>query len=456
MRVPAFAGVLAGCLLSGCETYSPEPVDLTAHARAFAARLPDAAEVRAFAARLQRTAEPEPGFDLADGLDLAEARIVALWFHGDLRAARLRAGIPRAGAENAGRWSDPRLVGDVARILENVVHPWLAGGALELTVPITGRPGLERELAASEHAEALVEVRLLEAEVLDRLDAAWVRWSTAGRRVALLDEVADQIAGLEATAGRLAAAHELSQLEARAFTLARVAREAERLQARAGLRAAELAVRELLGIHPGRPLVLVPTLHVDDRLGEPPARRGGPMHGPGTARARCAHGVAERRLALAIRKQWPELSLLPGFAEEDAEPRALLGFSLPLPLWDRNGREIAQARAARAAAAEALRADLERATHALARADAQVEAAREQRRFVGDELLPRTAQQLVDAQRLVELGQLDALLILDSVHRSHESKAAALAAALAEAEATIARNALAWPALTAAEPEEPR
>jgi len=44
---------LSALLASGCQTYTPAPVYLQAHARLFAERIPDATLVRAFAKALR-------------------------------------------------------------------------------------------------------------------------------------------------------------------------------------------------------------------------------------------------------------------------------------------------------------------------------------------------------------------------------------------------------------------
>src|SRR5687767_2237720 len=86
-------------LAAGCQTYEPEPVDLAAHAAAFAARLPSSPEVAAFAERLGRAEAERPfAFDPTDGLDRTEAQVLALLFHPELRTLRARAGIAAASA----------------------------------------------------------------------------------------------------------------------------------------------------------------------------------------------------------------------------------------------------------------------------------------------------------------------------------------------------------------------
>lgn len=438
----AFAALFA----AGCQTYSPAPVDLPAHAREFAARLPDPERLREFAAAAAagRAGAP-PRIDLDDGIDLDEARCVALLLHPGLRTMRAKADVAAATAGFAGLWSDPQLSASFANVLESAwAHRWIVGGSLAQALPITGLPGLERALADARHAHALLEARAAEADVLNHLEGAWIRASAAALEVDLLTNLQQRLAGLEEVAAQLAANGVLMQMEARTFTLARIRCEADLVARRGALRAADLERRELLGLPPDAAVRFVPTLTVPERV--PAAeRRERLFASPKVELAQRDHDAAERRLELAIRRQWPELLLQPGWQEEDAQPRAVLGFSLTLPLWNANRREIAEARAARDTAAAALRQAWEEAAHALARAEAARATAAAQRQVLETGLVPAAERQVADVKRLAELGQVDALLTLDALTRAYEAQLAVVAATAAEATAAVELGSLYWP-----------
>ena len=82
-------------ILSGCQTYRPDPLDLASHGEKWRAQSPSGEKVRAFAKRIA-DARPETAvsFDPDNGLSLGEGEVVALVFNPDLRVARLRAGVP--------------------------------------------------------------------------------------------------------------------------------------------------------------------------------------------------------------------------------------------------------------------------------------------------------------------------------------------------------------------------
>ncbi len=88
--------VIAG----GCKTYEARPLDIDADRATFLARTPPSPEVREFAAALAaRSATPAP-FDLADGVTLPEAELVALVFNPAQPRAAHRYGRVRGRREN--------------------------------------------------------------------------------------------------------------------------------------------------------------------------------------------------------------------------------------------------------------------------------------------------------------------------------------------------------------------
>jgi hypothetical protein len=443
------------CLLAaasaGCHSYEPAPVDLGAHAAAFLARLPDAESLAA-----ARPLSAPHTIDLADGIDREEARWIAICLHPDCRAARWQAGIAEADREHAGTLPDPQFAFGVERILETVPHPWIAGGSLGFSLPLNGRLGLERQLAGARLDERVLAVWLAERAAADNADAAWVRWSTEVARNAQLDTICARLRELAAIAARLEQANVLSHLDARVFVLELTQRELDRAAAADAKALAELEVKQRLGLHPQAPVVFVPSTQIAPHVADAAQRLATLDKSPRVLPARAAHRTAEADLELAVRRQWPDLTLAPGWREEDALPRATLDLSLPLPLFAGNDAAIAHAASARAAAAEALRASLEVATQELAQAELRWQQMQQRRQTITERLLPLVDQQVEDGRRLVELGQLQPLLLLDALSRAHQARMQALDAALQEALAVIALNEHCAAPLPNPDPGEPR
>ncbi len=422
---------------AACHSYAPAPVDLAAHAAAFATRLPD----RATLAALQ-PADAEPfAIDLTDGIDRREARWIAICFQPACRLARAAAGVAAADAAHAGVLPDPEFHFDVARILADVPHRWLVGAALALPLPISGRLGLERALADATVDEGIAAAWAAERAAVDGVDAAWLRWSAEHARRDQLAELCTRLRDLEAVARRLADDGLLRQPDARAFTLERARRELEHAAASDAIAAHDLALRALLGLHPAAAVTFVPDLVPTSHLADAEARRRSLATTPRVVRLLAAHRRSERALELAVREQWPDLVVAPGWQEEDAQPRAAFGLVLPLPLWAGNDRAIARASAERDLAATALRAGHEEAVHALAAAEQRAAASAARAQQVASELVPLAERQVDDCRRLAELGQLEPLLLLDALGRAHEARLHGLEAVLDHALAVAALNA---------------
>lgn len=414
--------------LTGCQSYSELQVDLADHAAAFAAR--------------HEHVDARDDFDLADGITRTEARALALVFHPDCRLARLRAGVAKAHADRAGLWDDPVLALDIEKILENVAHPWLAGGALELTLPLFGRAERARELADNEQWAARFAAHAVEQDVVLAVDRAFVRWSAATARVDAATEMLERVGGLEAIAARLAEAGELTRPEARVFTLERLARADALLTAKTDADLAALAITRLVGLHPAAPVEFVP----DDALAAPLRPERTPddfLHTPRAWRLAADHGINEAQLALEIALQYPDVTLIPGFREEEAQPR--LTFGVSLPLWPyRNSQAIATARAAREVSADALRAGFEQFVQDVARAELRFDAAVDRLDRIEKELVPLAERQLADSKTLAEHGALEPLLLLDSLTRVHAARLAALEARTERALRAVDITALTW------------
>ncbi len=425
--------------LTSCQTYAPAPVDLDAWRAVFAARVELVRDAAADAT------SPFRG-DLGDGIDLAEARQLGAWLHPDCRSARAAAGVAKVAFEQSGRLPDPQLGIDVERIVESAVgsvaHPWIVAGELGLTIPLSGRLGAAEALAQERHGEALAHALAVEVDVRRRCELAVVRLAAARERAALLRSLVQQVTALETIGRRLEAAHEVTAAAARAFTLERVQREGELLLADDAIAGAELECRRETGLPPDAAVTFVPTFDVEPSPTTANARREKLPESVRIVALRARHEVAERALALAVSEQWPDLVLRPGGGEEDAQPRAALGFTIPLPLWNGNAAAIHEARARRDEAAEALRGGYETAMQDLVTAELRLAAASRHLVFAEERLAPLAAQQVEDCRRLADLGQLEPLLILDAVVRDHAARDLVIDARLERAEAAIACNAM--------------
>ncbi|MCA9284201.1 MAG: TolC family protein [Phycisphaerales bacterium] len=427
--------IAATCLATGCQSYTPKPVDLAVHADAWAARSPADESVVAFAASIAAPAG-SGRFDPTDGLTMREGELVALVFNARLRESRAQAMTALAGAENAGLWDDPTVDLDLLRIVESVPSPWVLFAAIRFTVPLSGRLEVEKAVAGAQHRLALEKVVADEWATQSALRATWLEWSAARIRTELNEQLIGRIDDMLAIVDQLEAAGELSRIEARVFRLERAARETDRIRLESESARLALRCKALMGLVPEAAVELVPVLAFDRSTDVPDDDRARLSAGnPILALRRAAYEVAEHALELEIRRQYPDLTIGPGYELDQDQSRIGFVLGAPVPILNANRLGIATATAEREAVRASLEGEYERLVSELAQAALERRSAIAVREAVEQLLVPLAEAQLADQRHLAELGELDALLALDAAVRALETKSRLVDARLAEAQA---------------------
>ncbi|MEX2219996.1 MAG: TolC family protein, partial [Phycisphaerales bacterium] len=432
----------AGAVLAGCQGYTARPLDGGGHLAAYMAREAGGAEVAALAARLAEGAPERGTFDVSDGVSAAEGEAVALVFNAELRVARARAGITAAAAETAGLVEDPVLSVDVRRIVESVPRPWMTMGMLGFSVPVSGRLGLEKKLAGAEREADVVRVFASEWATRVEVRRAWVEWSAALEEARVMGEFVAKLEGIVGIVDRLEGAGEMARVEARLFRVERAMRASELRTMELEASRREVELKRVMGLAPSAPVALVAAVGWRAPGGEEgPARRAGvpgePEAYPPVAVARAEYGAAERELELEVRRQYPDLMIGPALGEEAGMTQVGFGVSLPIPLFNRNRQGIAKAGAARDAARAMYEAEVERAVSEREVARLEHESARVQRESLEREIVPLVDEQDREARRVAELGQVNTMVLLDTLTRQQEAKLRLIRARGAESRAGI-------------------
>ena len=440
--------ILALCFLAvvptGCQKYRPSPLNLDNHAARWAGRVATAREVAEYAAGLARLgyAAPEP-FNVADGLSLPEAEVVALFFNPRLRVARLKAKVPLLGAKEAGRWEDPELSIDGERIVESVDDPGVLGGTIRFTIPLSGRLGVERAEAFAEADAERLRAYVEEAAVLADLRRAWAEWTAGRRRRDLASQYLKELDEVLQNAEGLLRAREIDATDVRPFQIERATRRAELQSLELEQRRREAAIKALLGLVPEAQVELLPSFpDMSQPASSPDRRRWVQENHPAVLLARAEYAASEKALELEVRRQYPDLTLGGGYGTEEGQSRILFGAGLPLPLLNRNRRAIAEARASRDVAKAAAEGGFEDLVGQLFRAELAAEAARQRRQLIETDVIPLADQQINDLRRLGELGDFNRLILLGAFRTSYEAKVQLLEARASEAAATNELNAL--------------
>jgi len=441
-RAPPRAGrLLAGLVLVagagvGCQSYERSPLDLAATREAWLARSPSDETARQFADRLsQAEGRGDAGaFDPADGLTLAEAEPVALVYNRDLRLARLEANVTRATADHAGLWDDPVLGVDIERIVSGVPDPWVVAGTVGLTIPISGRLAVEKARAGANYAAELQRVAAQEWATRAALRELWVQWSAETTRHALATELVERLRAVSALAERQEQAGVMSKIDARLFRVELAGSEADVITAKARAKELELQLRDILGLAPDAPVRLIETVAFEPR-GTDPAWLQSMMESanPELLAVQSEYDVAEESLRLEVRKQYPDLTIGPGYGTDQGDDRVLLGLRLPMPLWNRNQQGMAQATAHREVARGRYENTFEHLASKLAIAQTRFDAGRAVREAVESCVLPLADEQDADVRRVAELGRVDPLLLLQAIKSQYDTKARLVDARAAEA-----------------------
>jgi outer membrane protein TolC len=224
-------------------------------------------------------------------------------------------------------------------------------------------------------------------------------------------------------ADRQQQAGSLTRIDARLLRIESAGRAADLIELRTHAEELRLAILCTLGLAPQSAVKLVPSLAFTL-----PATAGSTTDplaaaaNPELAAIRAQYAIAEAALKLEVRKQYPDLTIGPGYATDQGDDRATLGLSLPLPIWNRNASGVAQATAEREAAHSRFESAFERLTSNLAIATARYDSAVRQRQTIEATVIPLTDEQDADVRRVSALGRLEPLLMLETLKAQHAAK----------------------------------
>lgn len=447
LTLAAALAMIAG----GCQSYERRPLDITGHHAAFLVRTPESPELQKFAAsllsRASSVAEGGREFDPADGISCVEAELVALVFNAELRLARLRVGVTRATAENAGLWEDPTIGVDLTRIVESTPEPWKVFSSVGITIPISGRLEIEKQRAGVEHAAELARVAQREWSLRMDVRRAWSEWSALGAQLVATREFLSRVDQILVVVDKMEQAGEMARTEARLFRIEKATKASELATLESRAREADLRLRQLMGMSPDAPLRF-------QAMGIGPTRANTTDSADATALERrspamlvatAEYEAAEKALELEVRKQYPDLHIGPGYGREDGQDQVLLGLSIPIPILNANRQRIAEARAQRELAQVGVETTLEQTIAALRTAEVRLAAAARRRQTLETEIVPLVDAQYTDARAVAKLGEVNTLVLLESLTRQQEAKVGLVEAARDEALAAIDLDELSGP-----------
>jgi outer membrane protein TolC len=342
------AGILLAC--SACQHVPPAPIDAAANAQRLSSRsLTDPSVVAALALH---------GGSADDTWSLDELTLAAWTLRTDLAVARAEVAARRAAGVVAGERPNPRVSTTTEKVTDSgAAEPWVVGAALAFDLELGNKREIRAQRAAAEAAglewafgEELWRARSEVRAAL--LDVA------LGERLAAIDReeadlTADFLAWVEARFARGAAttSERLAALQAANESVSRRELDQATLATATATLAAAVGVsaQEVERVSPeSPPLSELPEI---DRASVDRARELAIVNRLDVRRALADYEVAEQDLRAAVSKQYPDLTLAPGYLLDQGDHKITLALDLPVPLFHGAKASIQQAIAERAVAA---------------------------------------------------------------------------------------------------------
>lgn len=324
----------------------------------------------------ERDARQERRLPDVDPLDLPALVRAAFALRPERVAAAAELAGRRAAIDSAAARRNPTLVVTPERITRtDAPIAWSLGVACELLAWDGGRRDRQVAVAEQRLVIATLEQALSAWTICAEVSGAAAGWRAAARERELAEDEAQLREHVERLAlARVAVGGASGPEGARATLDARRARSAAK-RAAAQLAAAQDRLAAAIGVTPAElahhRLELAAPLPAADALAAP----SDPVDRLDLRVALAEYEAAERVIELELARQWPGITLGPGWQYDQGERHFQLGIGLELPLFDRNAGPIAEAVAKREQAAAAFRVAEAAAIAAMESARAELAAA---------------------------------------------------------------------------------
>jgi len=357
-------------------------------------------------------------------LALAEAIELAIAANPGLRAARLGVAVAAAETSQAGSLPNPELA---------LLQEGTARGTRTRTVQISqrlelgGKRAARIGLADGDRRVAVLDVAVAQAELRADVTNAWFDALIAQQRLELGQASLQLAQKATDAATRRVAAGRISPIEQSRSQVARSAVQLEVAQAVTGLALAQSRLAALWGAQPTRPLAGAPAEQ------PPPPLEVLLQRLDDAPRVRRALSQVERegaRVRLERSRRMPDVSVTLGTKRDDEIGRnqAVVGLSIPLPLFDRNaGAELAALRQADRAGAD-LEAERIGLTQALTQAWRRAQLAQAEVNTIRNDILPEAQGAYDAAVTGFELGKFAFFDVMDAQRTLFQIRAQYLAA----------------------------
>ena len=334
----------------GCATYHPHPISPSQTIQDFEGRRLDDVGLKEF---ITDNLHHEVSHWPRKYWDMNSLVLAAFYFHPDLDVARAKWGVTKAGVVTAGQHPNPS-VGIRPQYVSNAdigTLPWLMGFTFDIPIETARKRNYRISGAKHQSEAARLNIETVAWQVRSRLRTSLLDFSAAEKSVEVLGkQLKLQEENLKLLGARssdnLLSPFVLSEARLQMNQTSLSMREAEKQVAEARVRVADalgLPVRALDGMD------LAPGFfdHPTERLPTDEVRAAALLGRPDILEALALYAAAESALRLEIAKQNPDINIAPGYEFDQGKNKWGFGFSITLPLFNRNKGPIAEAEAKR-------------------------------------------------------------------------------------------------------------
>jgi len=351
--------VVLTTLLTGCayQSYSAKPLDITSISNEFRARDPFSQAFQFYLKAQGYTDEQLP----PQNWGLSELTYSALYFHSDLDVARAMWRTSLAAEKIAAQRPIPGISTDIENHSEhdNGISPWTFGLTIDLPIETGGKRQARIDRATSLSEAARIEIAQTAWSVRSRLHASWLSYQASLSQAELLKEelqLRAEISNMLETRLRAGMASSIESANSRLLQqrtqqlldseLANLANLKSTLASHAGLSIQALNKINLAAIDQqsieGRRQAFVSENESVNQLQESAL-----LNRLDIRAALARYDAAEAKLRLEIARQYPDITLSPGYSYDQGDKIWSLSIGALLSMIHKNKGNIAEAEAQR-------------------------------------------------------------------------------------------------------------
>lgn len=399
----------------GMQRYQARPLQVEQGIAGYLARSLDAERVREYMQAHGRSPSHWP----LSRWDRESLALAALALHPGLAVREAELRIAEAGVVRAGQVPNPglNLQSEHHSDAPGGISHWLLGGILDLVLEYPGKREARQRRARAEVGAARLRLEAEAWRIRQGVLEAHARYLGARESEHLLRSRTELLEGIVDLLERRRRAGEVSAFEVSSSRLRLQRARLDGLRSRSATRMALQDLAAAIGV-PGAQLERI-SLAGSDYTDLPvldPARgaavRGAALHRRVDIRAGLqAYAIAEARLQEALKQQYPDLVLSPGYVFDQNDNIWALAGSLVLPVLNRHRGEILEAEARREQRAAEFNALQVEVIQAIDRARESYQLALSEERSAA-RLLADTGARQAQIVRQYDLGYTDHLAVL--------------------------------------------